>query len=333
MTTEFVPIRRTAFKWWESWLYYAAFFGVAVPLVKLLELLGQWPTLAGKSARATPDKFPPYTPTAHDVFLCSYFKSGSHWLMQIALQITYRGEANYDHLYDLVAWPDRIGPAPGFAVPLDDESPWRKAPTGLRVIKTHNAFGDIPYSPAARYISLVRDPKDVCVSGYRFIHALGLGALFPSVQQWVNWFASPNFFMPPWAEHLNGFWQARSRGDVLFLVYEDIKRDPPAAVRKIAALMGVELDQAQLDAVVARSSFAYMKGNASKLQFVKILPWATPETATVRKGESGASSELLSTEQQRQIDDYFRADLKRLACDFPYDEWFGPRELLRQQVA
>ena len=43
----------------------------------------------------------------------------------------------------------------------------------------------------------------------------------------------------------------------------------------------------------------------------------------MRRGQSGASSELLTPEQQRRIDDHCRAELKRLGCDFPYDASFG----------
>ena len=46
----------------------------------------------------------------------------------------------------------------------------------------------------------------------------------------------------------------------------------------------------------------------------------------VRSGTSGASSALLSSAQQKQIDDYCRADLARLGCDFPYDEVYGARK-------
>jgi hypothetical protein len=43
--------------------------------------------------------------------------------------------------------------------------------------------------------------------------------------------------------------------------------------------------------------------------------------AMVRKGTQGGSSELLSAEQQRQVDAYFMAELKRLGCDLPYEEF------------
>jgi hypothetical protein len=52
-------------------------------------------------------------------------------------------------------------------------------------------------------------------------------------------------------------------------------------------------------------------------------PWASTQGTMMRRGERGASGELLSAEQQRRIDDYWRAELERIGCDFPYDTAFG----------
>ena len=44
----------------------------------------------------------------------------------------------------------------------------------------------------------------------------------------------------------------------------------------------------------------------------------------MRRGESGKSGELISVEQQRRIDAYWRGELERLECDFPYEAAFTP---------
>ncbi len=43
----------------------------------------------------------------------------------------------------------------------------------------------------------------------------------------------------------------------------------------------------------------------------------------IRRGVSGGSSELLSSEQKRFIDTHSKADLERLGSDFPYDDVWG----------
>ena len=54
-------------------------------------------------------------------------------------------------------------------------------------------------------------------------------------------------------------------------------------------------------------------------------PWASAHGSMIRRGEHGASGELLSAADQRRIDDHWRAELRRLGSDFPYDEAFAKR--------
>jgi hypothetical protein len=74
--------------------------------------------------------------------------------------------------------------------------------------------------------------------------------------------------------------------------------------------------------VIERSSFKYMKGVEKKFD-PQGAPWASPSGAMMRRGERGASGELLTAEQQRRIDAYWQAELERLGCDFPYAKSFS----------
>jgi hypothetical protein len=56
-----------------------------------------------------------------------------------------------------------------------------------------------------------------------------------------------------------GFWELRDRPNVLFLTYEQMKQDLPAAVRRIAALLAIDLTPGELDAVVQQAGFTQMK--------------------------------------------------------------------------
>lgn len=67
-------------------------------------------------------------------------------------------------------------------VPLRDERAWRAALTVLRVIKTHLEWDRLPYSPEARYICVLCDPKDAFVSSYFFIRDVIFGPLMPSAR-------------------------------------------------------------------------------------------------------------------------------------------------------
>ncbi len=266
--------------------------------------------------------FGDYRPSSHDVIVCAYFKAGTTWTLQIATQIAFRGDADFDNIHYAVPWPDV--PAPPIArriIPLEDPSPVKLSPTGLRVIKTHLHQTHVPFMREARYLAVTRDPKDCAVSGYRFLQSMALGPLMPSVENWVQYFLSPNF-SDPWAEHLASYWTVRNEPNVLFLTYEEMKTNHSGTVRKIAAFLDVNLTPAEFRAVCEKSTFASMKAAGSRFEPGRVVPWGK-QSVMMRRGASGGSDELLTHEQQRRIDSHFRSELVRLGCDFPYDRVFG----------
>jgi hypothetical protein len=322
--SDFAPPPRRPHPAWARYASNALLYGLGVPIVKTIEAFGGWPSsgmargIRSNTARAFDD----YTPTRSDVIVCSFFKSGTTWLLQMTTQIAYRGQAEFENIHHAVPWPDV--PMPAMArrmIPLADPSPVANSPTGLRVIKTHLPRASVPFLPQARYVACVRDPKDVCVSGYHFMKALVYGPLAPSVERWVKFMFSDRFHYS-WAEHLAGYWAVRNEPNVLFLTYEGMRKDHAGTVSKLAELMGVQLAADELRSVIHQSSFEEMRRADGKFEPGQILPW-TQARAMMRAGKSGHSSELLTTAQQHFIDDYCRAELARLGCDFPYDEAFG----------
>jgi hypothetical protein len=267
---------------------------------------------------ATRNPFAGYVPTEHDVFVACYIKSGTNWTMQIAHQLLHHGKAEFGHIHEVIPWPDtkNMGPMRGYAVPLEDESALRASPEEKRVIKTHFNWEDLPYSEDARYIIVIRDPKDVFVSAYHFF------SFFPirSVDLWIKLFCSENMFFGSWAQSTAGYWAQRRRSNVLLLSFKSMKLDLPGTVRKIADFLQVRADEETIQRVVEKSSFEYMKTIEYKFGVWKMIPWRS-HVQMMRKGAVGGSAELLSLEQQRQMDAYFKEELKRLGSDFPYEEF------------
>jgi len=325
--SDFTGPARMSFPAWVRYASYVPLYGIALPVVKCLEAFGRWPGVM----RTPPNKIRPdfgdYRPSSSDVIVCAYFKSGTTWLLQMTTQIAFRGRAEFETIHHVVPWPDvPLPPLARLMIPLADPSPLAYSPTGRRVIKTHLRRDEIPFVPEARYIACVRDPKDVVVSGYHFLKSLVFGPLMPSVGRWVDTMMSHSTWQGSWAEHLASYWAVRNEPNVLFLTYEEMKKDHQATVARIAAFMDVALTAEELRSVVHESSFATMKQAGTKFDPGQILPW-TRDRSMVRSGTSGSSSDLLTPAQQKQIDDFCRADLKRLGSDFPYDEVYGTRKM------
>jgi hypothetical protein len=303
------------------WLY-----AVFTPVLRVLEKLGRTErAMAHASKRhrrdlAKKNPFGKYIPDEHDVIVATYAKSGTNWMMQIAHQLAFHGHGEFDHIHCVVPWPDSPPPLGKYAIPVNDPSVWMASPEQKRVIKTHLNWELIPYSEKARYIMVIRDPKDVFVSNYFFAKAIG-GPAIPSVETWFRSFVSENFVMGgSWAVNAAGYWAQRHRPNVLVVSFKSMKRDLKGTVRRVADFMDVRVPEEVSDDVCAQSSFAHMKQIDAKFGVWKMTPWSS-NTTMMRKGTQGGSSELLTPEQQKHIDAYFMGELRRLGSDLPYEEF------------
>jgi len=303
-----------------------------VRIVSLLNKLGPSNRLldgmAGftNSPRQKRKAFAGYAPTSNDVIVATYSKSGTNWAMQIALQIAYLGDADFNFIHDLVPWPDV--PLPLFRAKLGDPKLALRAPSRLRVIKTHWEQPYVPYSSLAKYIVVVRDPKEVFVSGYHFAKSM-FGPVFGfnySADEWLAQFQSDRYVFSSWAEHTASWWPFRNRDNVLVVTYGDMKRSPRAIIERIANLMQVALTGAELEKVLEKSDFQYMKAHEENFSpSLGIL--GRNQGRMFRQGKVGASSELINAEQQAIIDRFAISELQRLGSDFPYKDLFDTRTL------
>jgi hypothetical protein len=308
----------------------AIVYGFAAPIMWGLQKTGRAErAFRGANARrskaiAEKNPFRDYVPGPQDIFVATFAKSGTNWMMQIAYQLIWHGAGEFDHIHSVVPWPD-TEVMPGimrrYAIPLADARDWEMSPERKRLIKTHFDWDLLPYSPKARYIMVIRDPKDVFVSSYFFLKDGILGPAMPSVDTWYQLFMSDGFVIGgSWAANTAGYWAQRGLPNVLVVSFKSMKRDLEGTVRKVAQFLNIQATQELIDAVSEKSSFEYMKGIDHKFRMGKLIPWR-PAGAMMRKGTQGGSSELLSRERQREMDAYFQAELKRLGSDFPYEEF------------
>ena len=308
-----------------------AMFGVAGPVVRVLDRLGRATTVVKAMAERrqqtgkTQNPFKSYTPTAHDVFVAAHVKSGTNWMMQIAHQLAFHGNAEYDHIHSVVAWPDvaLMGPLKNYAIPLEDPSVWMASPERKHVIKTHCDWDWLPYSADARYIIVIRDPKDVFVSSYHFFVKNGpLQFTRFSVDTWFELFLTSGVAIwSSWAVNTAGYWAQRHRPNVLIVPFTSMKQDLRGTVRRVADFMAVHAGEEVIERVCEKSTFDYMKQIDDKFRTWDMIPWKSTAAPMMRQGSKGASSELLTPEQQRRMDLHFMTELRRLGSDFPYEEF------------
>ena len=117
----------------------------------------------------------------------------------------------------------------------------------------------------------------------------------------------------PFWEHVLGYWKAirESPEKILFLKYEDMKRDPAAEVRKMAAFMGAaftaeEEKRGAVEEIVKMCSFESLsnlevnKGGGGGQRFTAKVVVENREF--FRKGEVGDWENYLTEEMRDRID-------------------------------
>ncbi|MFT5681165.1 MAG: hypothetical protein ACI8RZ_002071 [Myxococcota bacterium] len=260
--------------------------------------------------------FSGFTPTGRDIFVATHMKSGTNWMMQMAAQIAHRGAADFEHIHDLVPWPDTPDSS---CVGLDDPRSWEGAPTGLRVIKTHANVGEVPRSEAARYIVVLRDPKEVLVSSYFFAPPILGVAEDITPQEWLRLVQSSRD--SSWLAHTLGWWALRDEPNVLVLHFAEMKADLPGTVDQVAAFMGVSLEAEERATVIERSGLAWMKANNEKFSPV-VFPFSGTRPDMIRSGKSGNAGELYSAAELASIDESYLEALDHMGSDFPYRALF-----------
>eukprot|EP00091_Calanus_sinicus_P012933 TRINITY_DN28871_c0_g1_i1.p1 TRINITY_DN28871_c0_g1~~TRINITY_DN28871_c0_g1_i1.p1 ORF type:complete len:113 (-),score=37.52 TRINITY_DN28871_c0_g1_i1:244-582(-) len=70
-------------------------------------------------------------------------------------------------------------------------------------------------------------------------------------------------YYSPFIKHVLGYWNKRSDPNMLFITYEDMKRDLPAVIKKVAHFLDKNLSDTDISELADHLSFKNMKKNAA----------------------------------------------------------------------
>ncbi|MEM9459451.1 MAG: sulfotransferase domain-containing protein [Myxococcota bacterium] len=253
--------------------------------------------------------------------MASCYKSGTTLTQQI-VNLLVNGVREFDHLRNLSPWVD--------SVDLHIGAERVEALSSPRFLKSHLPFDALPYHEQWRYIYLVRDGRDVCVSlfdqcreleQHRPFDAHGNRVDYGSSdfsRFWDEWLLDGRPYWPLW-DHIDSWWCARSRSNVLLLHFDALVGDKPAQVRRIAEFLGLPWSPKRGHMVCEHSSLEYMKSMERAGKLGKPVPKQTARF--INKGTNGRWQGRLSSQQ---IERYFTMLYDRLepACA----DWVSARE-------
>ena len=261
-----------------------------------------------------------------DIVISAYSKSGTTWVQQIVAQLLWNG-AEHIILSEVSPWIDCRFPSKEERLEIVEAQAHR------RFLKSHLPVDTLVFSPQAKYIYIGRDGRDVLWSLYNHhrnmkadvIESIDsvpervcppLGCAPPSILRYFrDWLAKDGYPWWPYWEHVSSWWQIKELPNVMLLHFSSLKKDMPGEIRRMAAFLGIVIDERQWDSILEHCSFDYMKANASKSVPFGGSLWEGGAGKFMHKGMNGRWRDMLTTED---IEQYEQAAREKLGVDCAY---------------
>lgn len=243
-----------------------------------------------------------------DIIIATYAKSGTTWVQQMVAQMLFNGDPTLA-VAEMSPWLDLRVP------PKEVKLPMVEAQSHRRILKTHLPVDALVFSPKAKYIYIGRDGRDVLWSMFNhhsnanqlWYEALNdtpglVGApieLPPSDirQYWHDWLVRDGHPFWPYWDNIRSWWQVRHLPNVLMIHFNDLKKDMPNEMRRIAQFLDIQIDETQWPSILEYCSFDWMKKNATQSVPLGGAFWDGGAEVFINKGVNGRWSTTLSAEE------------------------------------
>ena len=248
-----------------------------------------------------------------DVWIVAYPKCGTTWTQQIVRLIINasngRGE-DKSKITLAVPWVETFGPIQGtrhkYFVDLDQMA-------SPRAFKSHFPYDMMPCGPPnttpGRYIFIIRNPKDVAVSYFHHYRSF----MFlppPGWDEFFEKFLKGEVYFGDYFDCALSWWVHKDDDNVLFLKYEDMKKDLPFTVAQIAKFIRQDISKEVVDEIARKTIFSNMKDDNST-NYMWMSKFRRPNEATfMRKGVVGHWKNYFTPEQTAWLDSVYIKRLK-----------------------
>ncbi len=242
-----------------------------------------------------------------DIVISTRSKSGTTWVQMICLLLVFGIPELPDRLGALSPWLDHLVRPKGEVFAL------LAAQGERRVIKTHTPLDGVPLDDRATYIVVGRHPLDVAVSlshhsdnidRERMAELTGRPQTprtsHPPLHEWLLGFIDWDGDAREWLDtlpgvmlHLSDAWSRRDDPNVVLVHYDELVTDLDGAMRRLAGLLGIPVDEARWPALVHAATFEVMRERSSA-SYPDTLGVLKDPAAFFRHGVSGDGPALLS---------------------------------------
>ncbi len=256
-----------------------------------------------------------------DVWIVGYPKTGTNWTQHIVRMILNGGKPDDRKISDAVPWLEATP-----SIPINDKNFDAFCPTVSpdnmprpRAFKTHFPYHLLPCgSPdktLSKYIYIARNPKDVVVSLYCMLKT------YSPDMEWDGFFdayVEGKIYYGSYVDHLLSWWPHRNDKNVLFLKYEDMKKNLKHSITQIASFIGKELPDDMISEISDSASFEKMKKDSTTNYSWDKVHDKDGEPMFLRKGIVGDWKNFLSAEQSAKMDAICAERLGNSGLKFDY---------------
>ncbi len=234
-----------------------------------------------KSPFMDTDRWADFEPRKGDIFVCTSYKAGTTWMQTICALLVFQRPELPRRLSDLSPWIEVI------TRPIGDVLATYEAQTHRRFIKTHTPLDGIPFFEDATYLFCGRDPRDVFMSMRNHVDNTDedrlrelqeqAGVELPDEEPQLPtepnalfqlWLTTASFEweqdgFPFWSHfsHARSFWEFRHLPNLHFLHYDDLRADLEGQMRRVANILGIEVEESLWPGLVKGASFDTVKAN------------------------------------------------------------------------
>ncbi|XP_061574228.1 sulfotransferase family 2, cytosolic sulfotransferase 3 isoform X1 [Cololabis saira] len=249
-----------------------------------------------------------------DVLAVTYPKSGTAWMQEILPLLLNGGDLTPIHTvvnWDRVPWLEEKRLAQ-----IVDQL------TSPRPMVTHLPYNLMPpsfYSSKAKAIYVMRNPKDTLVSSYYF-HQMAAFLEDPGTfDEFMDKFLDGKVLFGKWTDHVKS-WRRAELGDrIMFITYEEMVQDLPAALRRMSDFLCRNLSDEVIEKIAEHCTFKSMKANKmSNFSLVPKVYMDNEKSQFLRKGTAGDWKNHFSSEQVARFASVINKELEGESFSLPW---------------
>jgi hypothetical protein len=165
-----------------------------------------------------------YQAQPNDLFIVTYPRSGTTWMQNIVYNLQTGGKSFDEDSQHFFQQNPHLETDGKIGLSKMQQS---------GAIKTHLPINRISYNSQAKYICVIRNPNDVCVSYYLLYN------MWPDVpklefDQFFEYFIEGCLPFNGYFQALRLVWQRRHYNNVLLVSYEEMRTDFRSAIQKVS---------------------------------------------------------------------------------------------------